>query len=238
VNNVDSDEVSRVYARRFGGAEDYRRAIWRVLVSRYFQRLVPPDGAVLDLGCGYGEFINTVRARRKLGMDLNPDSKAHLDPAIEFLHHDCSLPWPLQAAALDAIFTSNFFEHLPDKPALGRTLAEAFRCLKPGGRLIAMGPNIKFTKGAYWDFWDHHVALTEASLSEALETRGFEIVVCHARFLPYTMAKGPQYPPALLALYLRLPLLWRMFGQQFLIVARKPAPQEVSVNDNVIFGCD
>lgn len=221
-SRVRADEVSRVYARRFGGAEEYRRAIWRVLVNRCFQRLVPPEAVVLDLGCGYGEFINTVQAAKKLAMDLNPDSRRRLRPGIQFLEHDCSVPWPLPADELDVIFTSNFFEHLPDKSALGRTLDEAFRCLKPGGMLVALGPNIKFTKGAYWDFWDHHVPLTEASLSEALETRGFEMTACYARFLPYTMAKGPQYPPALLAVYLWFPLLWRVFGRQFLIRARKP----------------
>ena len=69
----------------------------------------------------------------------------------------------MREGELDLVFTSNFFEHLPDKSSLGRTLEEIFRCLKPGGRLVAMGPNIRFTGGSYWDFWDHYLPLTEAS---------------------------------------------------------------------------
>jgi hypothetical protein len=84
-----------------------------------------------------------------------------------------------------------------------------------------MGPNIKYVSGAYWDFWDHYLPLTELSLSEGLETNGFAVEICHARFLPYTMVKARRYPTFLLVCYLRLPWVWRFAGKQFLIVARK-----------------
>ena len=52
-----------------------------------------------------------------------------------------------------------------------------------------MGPNIKYLPGEYWDFWDHYVPLSEASLKEALLTRDFGIDV--RRQVPaYTMATG------------------------------------------------
>jgi hypothetical protein len=84
-----------------------------------------------------------------------------------------------------------------------------------------MGPNIKFLPGAYWDFWDHYLPLTEESLREALENRGFEIEKCVGKFLPYRMTKGPRYPLFFLRMYLRLPLAWRILGKQFLVVATK-----------------
>lgn len=216
------EEVARVYANRFGAMTEYRRRVWRVLVERFFQQFVPETGTILDLGCGYGEFINTVKARRKFGMDLNPDSKSRLNAEITFLQQDCSVAWPLDQDELDAVFTSNFFEHLPNKSTLGRTLDEVFRCLKPGGRLIAMGPNIRVINGRYWDFWDHYLPLTENSLAEGLIVRGFAIDRCHARFLPYTMVGGPEYPLWMLRVYLRFKVLWSFKGGQFLIVARKP----------------
>src|SRR5207247_135781 len=109
-----------------------------------------------------------VKARTKIGMDLNPNSAEHLQPEVRLVRQDCSARWPFADGELDVVFTSNFFEHLPEKAALGRTLDEAFRCLKIGGRLIAVGPNIRFTGGRYWDFWDHYLPLTDASLSEGL----------------------------------------------------------------------
>lgn len=215
------DDLQRIYEARFRANLDYRRAVWRVLIDDFFQRHVRPTDAVLDLGCGYGEFINQVRCAKKFAMDLNPDMPQRVDKGVQALLQDCSTPWQLPDESLDVVFTSNFFEHLPDKASLGRTLDQARRCLKPGGRLMALGPNIKYLPGAYWDFWDHYLPLTELSLREALENRGYAMEECIPRFLPYTMAGGPQYPVWCLKLYLKLPLVWPIRGRQFLVIARK-----------------
>ncbi len=215
------DDLQRIYEARFRANLDYRRAVWRVLIDDFFQRHVRPTDAVLDLGCGYGEFINQVRCAKKFAMDLNPDMPQRVDKGVQALLQDCSTPWQLPDESLDVVFTSNFFEHLPDKAALGRTLDQARRCLKLGGRLMALGPNIKYLPGAYWDFWDHYLPLTELSLREALENRGYAMEECIPRFLPYTMAGGPQYPVWCLKLYLKLPLVWPIRGRQFLVIARK-----------------
>lgn len=223
MSSAEQQELAQIYAQRFGATSNYRRRVWQVLVPRFFQQFAPESGTVLDLGCGYGEFINNIRAKRKFGMDLNPDSQRHLNAGIAFLHQDCSREWSIEPNELDLVFTSNFFEHLPDKQTLGRTLDQSFRCLKPGGRLVALGPNLKFVGGRYWDFWDHHLPLTEASLSEGLVTHGFQIDRCHGRFLPYTLVGGPEYPLWILEVYLKLKFLWRFGGKQFLVVARKPS---------------
>ncbi len=156
-------------------------------------------------------------------MDMNPDARRHAAADVNVLEQDCSQEWNLDAGNLDAVFTSNFFEHLPTKAALHKTILQAHRALKPGGRLIALGPNIKYLPGAYWDFFDHHLALTELSLSEVLMNSGFEVRICWARFLPYTMSTGGEYPIWILRMYLAMPVAWRFFGKQFLIVAEKRA---------------
>lgn len=217
----DPRELQSIYEHRFTTMLQYRNEVWRILAGTFFQRYVRPTAAVLDLGCGYGEFINHIAAGTKYGMDLNPRSPEFLAPEVKFLQQDCSTRWALPDACLDVVFTSNFFEHLPDKLALRNTLQEAHRCLKPGGRLIALGPNIRYVQGAYWDFWDHFLCLTEMSLGEGLENNGYRVVDSHARFLPYSMVNAPRYPAALIRLYLALPFLWPLFGKQFLVVAEK-----------------
>ena len=216
-------ELATIYGQRFKGRHNYRNRVWRVLIDAFMQSYVPLDAVVLDIGCGYGEFINNVRCRTKFGMDMNPDTAKFLSPDVQFLQQDCTTTWNLPAASLDAVFTSNFFEHLPNKQAL--------HSLRPGGKLIALGPNIKYLPGAYWDFWDHYLPLTEMSLKEGLKIHGFEVIRCIDRFLPYTMAHGTQYPVLFLKLYLKIPLAWRFWGKQFFLVAQRPKTNLNSIRD-------
>jgi SAM-dependent methyltransferase len=215
-------DLEQLYRSRFDPNEDYRRAVWRVLVSDFFSQFIPPGAAVLDLGCGYGEFINAVKAPIRLAIDMNPAAKERLAADVQFFLQDSSRPWEgIKEESLDVVFTSNLIEHLPDKAAVARTLHETRRCLKRGGRFIALGANIKYLGGHYWDFWDHQIPFTENSLAEGLRAYGFSIDLCAGRFLPFTMSSGRRYPLVFLKLYLALPLLWRLFGRQFLVVARK-----------------
>lgn len=215
------EDLRAIYHQRFAGSEDYRRRVWRVLVSDFFEPFTQGCQAVLDVGCGYGEFINQVQGPTCYAMDLNPDAGRHLHPHVEWLKQDCSQPWPLPEDSLDLVFSSNFFEHLPDERSLLRTLQEAYRCLQPGGRLIALGPNLTYVGDAYWDFPDHYLALTESSLGAALQTAGFRLERVIPRFLPYTMSDGRRYPLFMVRLYLRMPIAWRFLGRQFLVVATK-----------------
>jgi SAM-dependent methyltransferase len=200
---------------------EYRDLIWRVLVDEYFAQWIPPSAVVLDLGCGHCEFINNVRAESRFGMDLNPDTVQQAAPGVQILAQSCSEPWAIASDSLDIVFTSNFFEHLYTKRDLRDTLIQAWRCLRPGGRIIALGPNIRFLPGEYWDFYDHYLALTELSLGEVMAETGFTLEEQIPRFLPYTMSRGSQRPIWMLRLYLKLKFAWPLFGKQFLVVARK-----------------
>jgi SAM-dependent methyltransferase len=220
-NTHSQADLETIYSRRFDSDEEYRNQVWRVLIEDWFKRHVPPESTVLDLGCGYGQFINHVKCAKKYAMDLNPGSKARLQPQVEFLEQNCATAWNLPDDCLDVVFTSNFFEHLLSKADLEKTIREAMRCLKKGGRIIAMGPNIKLVGGDYWDFFDHHLALTELSLKEAFEIAGLSTEYLLRGFLPYTMVNAPKYPVFMLRIYLRLPFLWKWFGRQFLVIAAK-----------------
>ena len=216
-----NENLNKIYQIRFSGQEEYRNAVWKILVKDFFSKWIPKGSAVLDLGCGYGEFINNVEGCRSHAMELNPDARETLNDGIFFHEQDCSEPWPIDENSLDLVFTSNFFEHLPNKQTLDQTIRHVHKHLKPNGRLIMLGPNIAALKGHYWDFWDHHVALSDQAAIELLELHEFTIDKNIPRFLPYNMVRVRKRPLFLVRLYLRLPIIWRFFGAQFLVIARK-----------------
>jgi SAM-dependent methyltransferase len=216
-----ADHIKSLYEKRFEGQLAYRDRVWRLLAAACFSRWILPSDIVLDLGAGYCEFINNVEATERYGMDLNPDAAPRASTGVTFITHDCTAPWPIPDETLDVVFTSNFLEHLLDRAQVMATLRMARASLRPGGKIIAMGPNIKYLPGAYWDFFDHLIPLSDASICEALKAAGFRIDLVWPRFLPYTMSETRQHPTILLSIYLRLPFLWRFFGKQFLVVAVK-----------------
>jgi SAM-dependent methyltransferase len=154
-------------------------------------------------------------------MDLNPDSPNHLESDVKFVHHDCSKEWPFVDGTFDAVFTSNFFEHLPTKSALATAISEAARVLKVDGKAYLHGLNIPFVKSQYWDFYDHHLPLSDRSLVEVIRLAGFSPIIVLPRFLPYTMALGWRPPISLISWYLRFPIFWNFLGKQFLVIAKK-----------------
>jgi SAM-dependent methyltransferase len=215
-------DLDAIYKTRFRDQGEYRKKVWSTLTD-YFSRWIPSDSVVLDLGCGYCEFINQVQCSVKFGMDLNPEARKRASADVQILEQDCSKPWSVPPASLTTVFTSNFLEHLPTKTHVEETLMHAHAALKAGGCLIAMGPNVRLVPGAYWDFFDHYVALTDRSMKEILTKCGFELNLCLAKFLPYSMSQGRTYPLWMLRAYLSMPAVWPLFGRQFLVIARKPS---------------
>lgn len=215
-------DITKLYEFRFP-EEDLRQKnnIWKVLCRSFFQKLVPQDATVLDVACGYGEFINNIKAGAKFGLDINPRTRRHLNSDVKLVARpadDNGLP----AESIDVVFTSNFLEHLPDKVVMDRVLAEIKRVLRPGGKFIVMGPNLRYVKEAYWDFYDHHLPLTDVSLKEGLVQSGFDVERVIPRFLPYSTKSGIPQHAFLIETYLRVPLAWQVMGKQFLAVSRKP----------------
>jgi ubiquinone/menaquinone biosynthesis C-methylase UbiE len=214
--------VAKLYKERFSPKEVERKnRLWRVLCTDFFQRFVPEDSIVLDIGAGYCEFINNIRARRKYAVDLNEDTRSFASRDVEVSTSPATDLHFLPPDSVDIAFMSNFLEHLQSKEEVLRVLVEVHRVCKPGGRILILQPNIRYVHDQYWDFFDHRTPLSDRSLAEALMMAGFEIVRIYPRFLPYTTKSALPKSALLVKIYLRVRPAWRILGKQAFVVGRK-----------------
>ncbi|MBB3542454.1 class I SAM-dependent methyltransferase [Rhizobium sp. BK399] len=215
-------DLSKIYKDRFEQTGLLRRdRVWKVLCKHFFDQKIPQNATVLDLACGYGEFINNVKATRKLAVDLNPDAPKYLNPEVSFWNSMATDLSVVGREVADVVFTSNFLEHLRDKKECDTVLTAVREVLKPGGRFIIMGPNIRYAYKEYWDFYDHYLPLSHLSLAEGLRIAGFRIEENIPRFMPYTMNNNAPTNDFFVRAYLRMPLAWKLLGKQFLVTAVK-----------------
>lgn len=219
VQPVDTAEaLEDIYKRRFGPDVVFRQRMWKVLCKTFFQQYVPPTATVLEVAAGYCEFINNITAARKAALDLNPDTKEYAAPGIWVIESTSTDMSVVPSGSVDVAFASNFFEHITREDIL-KTMREVARVLTPTGRFLILQPNIRFCARDFWMFFDHITPLDQYSLVEALEMCGFRATKTIVRFLPYTTKGALPKSVAMVSLYLKLPLLWRFFGQQTFVVA-------------------
>jgi len=217
--------VDRIYRNRFPQrVRDRRSAVWQVLCRSWFSRYIPKGARVLEVAAGYCEFINNIPASKKFAVDLNPETRLHAAHNV-IVHHIAAeqLGEVVPLEYFDSTFMSNFLEHCRTREQILEVLSGVYEALKPGGCVLILGPNFRCCPREYYDFFDHHLALTERSVAEALELTGFNVEVVQPRTLPFTFRSRLPSWPWLVWLYLQLPWLWRFFGAQFFLVGRKSA---------------
>ena len=216
--------LDKLYDYRFSARErDRKNAIWQVLCSQYFQKFVNSQDTVLDIACGYGEFIRHIQAKKKLAIDLNAAVQKELPPEIQFFCTAADTMPDIPTGSVDVCFASNFFEHLESKRVMDAVLQEARRVLKPGGRFVSMQPNIRYAPDKYWDFYDHMLPLSHLSAAEAFSKNGYSVETLIPRFVPFSTKSAYPTHPVFVKAYLHLPMIWRFFGGQYVLVARSAA---------------
>jgi SAM-dependent methyltransferase len=193
-----------------------REVLWKTLCESFFQRLVPPDAAVLDLGCGYGDFINHVRCGSKFAMDRWDGAAGHVRPDVKLLTGSIAELAGIPDASIDFVFASNVFEHLT-QAEFGSCLERVKRVLRPAGTLNIVQPNYRFCYDEYFDDYTHVAVYSDRSLCDFLRASGLEILECRPRFLPLTIkSRLPVWPPLIRA-YLVSPL--KPLAKQMLVRA-------------------
>ena len=200
-------------------ADPNRPIVWGVL-NEYLSVWIPPDTRVLEIGAGYCDWINGVRAASRVAVDVWPELPRFAAPGVEAKVLDVATDLrSLGAGEFGAVLASNILEHF-DPDAAARVVEDVSALLVSGGRFVIIQPNFRYAYRRYFDDYTHRSIFTDVSLSTLLRSRGFHIERCMPRFLPYSM-KGARtvIRPWLVRAYLRSPFKPR--AGQMLIVARK-----------------
>jgi SAM-dependent methyltransferase len=98
------------------------------------------DQRVLDVGCGLGTYVRKFRAftAAAFGVDIDLDKLAQGAQELPNLGQSVAESLPFADGSFDVILLHEVIEHVrSDREAV----AEAYRCLRPGGRVVIFAPN-------------------------------------------------------------------------------------------------
>jgi SAM-dependent methyltransferase len=194
-----------------------RDVVWQALWHYYFKRIVPADGCVLDLGAGYGHFINQVVAKRRIALDVWSDFPRFLAPGVQAVVGPVTDLDFLADSSVDFAFASNLFEHIPQE-AFVRVLDGLRPKFSDQGTLNIVQPNYRYASREYFDDYTHVAIYSHISLVDFLAANGYEVTQVVPRFLPLTVKSRVPISPWLIAAYLALPI--KPLGKQMFIRAR------------------
>jgi len=198
--------------------EDPRRdVVWEALWRWHFSKLIGRDACVVDLGCGYGNFINHVEARRRIAVDAWADFPRHLVPGVEAVVGDVTDLGFLPDAGVDFAFASNLFEHIT-QAQFATVLATLRTRLSKDGTLNILQPNYRYAYREYFDDYTHIAIYSDISLVDFLAANGYDAIDVRPRFLPLTVKSRLPVSPLLIRAYLASPL--KPMGKQMLVRAR------------------
>jgi SAM-dependent methyltransferase len=151
--------------------------IWADLAPR----LPQVSGTVVDAGCGAqpyrGLFGNQVRY---IGID-SEDVRNHFRLETPDTLYYSGTQWPLASETADFVLCTETLEHVLE-PAI--FLAEMYRCLKPGGRVLLTVPYAARWHFLPYDYW----RLTPSALGHLFGAAGFAEVCVYGRGNQLTVA--------------------------------------------------
>jgi len=197
---------------------DQRRdVLWAILWRYCFSTMVKQTDCVLDLGSGYGNFINTVVARRRIAVDTWEGFPTHLASGIEHRVGSVTDLDFLDDGIIDFAFASNLFEHLTHEE-FSTVLITLRRKLAKNGTLTIVQPNYRYAYREYFDDFDHKSIYSHISLADFLAANGYEVFHVEPRFMPLSIKGRLPVIPFLIRIWLASP--FKPGGKQMLIRAR------------------
>jgi ubiquinone/menaquinone biosynthesis C-methylase UbiE len=214
-------DYNRLYEFRFRNVSKQKKLIVWKEISQYIYRKLDNPQKVLDPAAGECEFINSIASAERWALDLNGEFLSkHAADGVTIKVGDC-LKAELPEGYFDAVFMSNFLEHLDTPEDIFNILSRMHKTLRKGGKIAILGPNFKYCMREYFNFADHKLIITESSLEEYLYSAGFDKINVIARFIPFSFQSRLPVNRFIVKTYLAFPVLWRFFGKQFLLIAEK-----------------
>jgi hypothetical protein len=198
-------------------ADDRRDLLWQSLWRYRFSAMVEPDDCVLELGAGYGSFINAAAARRRIAIDRWDGFAAYLAPGVEHRVGSAADLGFIDDGAVDFAFASNLFEHLT-QPEFAAVLDALRPKLSRKGTLTIVQPNYRYAYREYFDDFDHKSVYSHISLADFLASNGYEVFLVEPRFMPLSLKGRLPVKPFLIRAWLASPL--KPGGKQMLVRAR------------------
>jgi SAM-dependent methyltransferase len=168
-------------------AFDYSQEIdnLRATYGRYLRRLERlhvRKGALLEIGCGGGFFLEEALAQgyaRVCGVEPSADAVLKAVPAIRpYLICDLMRPGLYDPEQFDVVCMFQTFDHIPDPRPL---LDECFKVLRPGGFLLCLNHDVQAPSaqllGERSPIIDveHPFLYSVATLSRLVTARGFRV---------------------------------------------------------------
>ena len=189
----DSDALRLVLRRR----QDKMRSYFDELAGKFGRHYVPgrswkglaetllalmPRLVIADLGAGEGTFSQLLarRAKKVVAID-NSEKMVEYGAALARKHGVKNLEYrkgdieavPLRDASVDLAFFSQALHHAPHPQ---RAVSEAYRIVKPGGRIVVLDlerHNHEQARELYADLW---LGFTEVEVARFLRKAGFKNV--------------------------------------------------------------
>jgi SAM-dependent methyltransferase len=138
-----------------------REVLWRTLYRHYFSRFISTSDCVLELGAGYGHFINQVAAKRRIALDAWAGFVDYVPPGIEtYVSSVVDLAF-LEAGSVNFVFASNLFEHISQEE-FATVLNHLRRILANGGTFNILQPNYYYSYREYFDDYTHRTVYTHS----------------------------------------------------------------------------
>ena len=98
-------------------------------------------GAVVDLGCGDGAWLDRHPMTDAVGIDLDASNLRSAVRQWRFVEADLDEGIPLDTSSVDAVRANQVVEHIRNPLQF---LAEIHRILRPGGMLVITTPNVRY----------------------------------------------------------------------------------------------